>query len=58
MMARLMAYKGITGCTTNGTNPFDIRNFLSQTTSFAALEVATYSTSVVELAMQDYFTLL
>ena len=35
-----------------------MRNFLSQTNSFVALEVVTYSTSIMESTMQDCFKFL
>ena len=46
------------GCTTKGTTPTPMRNFLSQMTSFTASKVVIYSASIVELAMQDCFTFL
>ena len=41
-----------------GPTPGSNRNFQSQTASLAASKAATYSASMVESAMQDYFTLL
>ena len=54
----LLSQNSIMGCITKDMTLSSMRNFLSQTVSFAAVEATTSSTSIVELAMQDYLTLL
>ena len=44
--------------TTKRTTLSSIRNFKIQIAYFSALEVATYSTSIVKSIIQDYFTSL
>ena len=44
------------GLFSQGHNPSLIRNFLSQMAFFTTLEVAMYSTSIVESTMQNCFT--
>ena len=54
----LLSQNSIMGCTTKGMTLSPMRNFISQMTCFAASEIATYSASVMESSIQDYFTLL
>ena len=50
--------KKIMGGTIMRTTLTPIRNFLSQMNYFVALEATTYLTSIMELVVQDCFTLL
>ena len=53
-----LSQNSVMDCTTKGMTPSPMRNFLSQTISFATLEVATYSASIMQSTIQDCFTLL